>query len=445
MAERKDRIRVFVIGYAAKGPGVNGAETEKFWDSLVEGKSGITLLQPEEEFKDCKVKIGGQLPPIDISIMPPKDQKRNHAVTHLSAVLGYEALKMAGRLGNDGKVIVNNEEERYRIGCVVGSATSGIAKLAEVQDIIREKGEDKVGAFESLQILPERPEIYLCKLFDIKGVNFLPVSACASGGVSIGVGVEYLRSGRVDLVVTGGVERPLSTPTQAHISKSLFTNMAALARLYDGTKNAAPYKDPTKISRPFSTDRYGFVMAEGGAQLILATEEYVMKNKTPVFAEIAGYGITNDAFHHDTSPSGIGAKMSMKLALIDAHLSPEEVDYVNAHATSTPEGDEKESWAIKEVFGQYAAKLSINAPKSMTGHLTGASGALEGWQCVMTINRGIIPPTINQDNGSIAPDLDFTPNVARRKCVGVAVSNSFGFGGGNVSLVFKEARLPGWV
>lgn len=443
-----ERSRVYVIGYAARGPGKEGVTTDRFWNSLVAGQSGIGLLQPEAEFQDCKVRIGGQLGNIDVSAMPLKERKRNHPITHLTASLGHEALTMAGRLGTDGRVMVTDADERYRLGCVVGSAASGTTKLGEVQRDIMLKGEDSIGAFDSLEILAERPEIYQCKQFGLQGVNFLPVSACAGGGVSVGVGTEYLRYGRQDLMVVGGGERTFSTILETHLSKSIFTNLRALARLWDGepitVNNMSPYTDPTKISRPFAPDgdRFGFVMAEGGAELALATEEYVIKHGTPVYAEVRGYAITNDAFH-DTAPSGYGAMMAMRLALADAGLTPEEVEYINAHATST-EGDKKEVWAIKQVFGNSPTQ-SINAPKSMTGHLLGASGAVDAWQCIKTINTGMIPPTINQENGSIDPDLDFTPGVARKRTVRVAVSNSFGFGGGNACLVLTEPRLPRWV
>lgn len=441
-----ERQKVYVIGYAAKGPGPEGIETMRFWNSLVAGKSGITLLEPQPEFANCKVNFGGQLYSFDISAMPIKDQKRNHPVTILSTALAHEALSMAEVLGDDGRISVASEEEREEIGNVVGSATSGIAYIAEIQDIIKERGEDKVGALDNLQVLPERPEIYLCKRFGIEGINYLPVSACATGGVSIGNAYQYLSTGEQMLMLAGGVERPYSTIVQAHFSKSLFTNMSALARLMldqnAGARSTSPFTDPTKVSRSFALNRYGFVLSEGGGIFVLANEEYVIKNNTPVFAEVAGYAITNDA-DDDVMSNGVGARKGMNRALRKAGLQPVEVEYLNAHATSTG-GDLQELKAIREVFGDYVTRLIINAPKSMTGHLTGAAGAVEAWQCVMSILKGIIPPTINHEEGTIDPEIDFTSNKARRKNVGIAMSNSFGFGGGNAVLIFREAKLPVW-
>ena len=439
-----ERSKVYVVSMAARGPGEEGVTSDRLWASLVAGQSGISMLEPVQEFADCKVKAGGMLSKdLDTSAMPAKDRKRNHPVTHLSATLGHETMQQVNLLGPDGKFIAKDEEERYRIGCVVGSAASGTPRLGQIQHDIMTKGEDSVGAFDSLEVLAERPEIYLCKMFDIKGVNFLPVSACATGSVSLGIASEYLRYRRQDLMIAGSVDRPFSTTLETHLSKSLFTNLRALARLQDGSPLSSPYTDPTKLSRPFAPDRFGFVMAEGGAEFLLATEEQVVKRGLNPLAELRGYAITNDAFH-DTLPSGIGAKMAMLLALEDAGLGPDDVEYINAHATST-DGDEKEVWAIKQVFGANRRNLSINAPKSMHGHLVGAAGAIEAWECIRTIMEGVIPPTINQENGSIDSDLDFTPNVARYRKIGVAVSNSFGFGGGNASLVLTEPRLARWV
>lgn len=449
--DSQGRRRVVISGYEAIGPGNMGLNAGDFWNSLIAGQSGIDYLRSIDstgnltttEFDNCAVRIGGQLPILNTDrIMDPGDRKRNHQVTHLSAVTAYGAMERAQLMDPTVGVKFKDDEEKYRFGEVVASAASGTARLGVLQRTIDTRGEDRVGGTESLFTLAERPGIFLCKLFDLKGWNFLPVSACQSSGASLAIATNLIRSGVQDVVLAGGVENPMpiDSPIETHLSQSLFIKLRAL------TKFLGNPPDPTKASRPFNKnrDQDGFVMSSGSGILVLEDYAHAMERDAPIFGEVIGVSITNDGQNvvSDTLSSGEGSMMSMRLALRDAGISPDAVDLLVAHATSTP-GDEKEVQAIKQVFGNRPDWLSVYGPKSMTGHLLGASGGNQAWQAMMAILNGIIPPTINMEN-PCDPDLDFTPNTAREKDVNVALSNSFGFGNGNSTIALRRLVLPRW-
>jgi 3-oxoacyl-[acyl-carrier-protein] synthase II len=262
-------------------------------------------------------------------------------------------------------------------------------------------------------------------MFGMRGPNFATVSACASGCHAIGEAFETIRRGRVPMMLAGGSEAPV-----VPIGVATFSSMHALSRRND---------DPMRASRPFDRDRDGFVIGEGAGMLLLEELEHAQARGAPIFAELAGYGASADASHVTAPPDGgVGAVKSMTWALADAGIEPSDVDYINAHGTSTPLNDKAESQAIKSLFGDAAYRIPISSTKSMTGHLLGAAGAVEAVICLLAIRDGVVPPTINQENSDPDCDLDFVPNVARRAPVNVALSNSLGFGGHNATLVFRR-------
>lgn len=429
-----ERIKVVATGLGANFPGGIGVEAS--WQSLINGRSGISYLAPEEEYQHSIVKIAGQLPKvIPDSRINHKDVRRNHPITMLSANTAFETLENAVALNENNKVVW---EDPYRVGVIIGSAVSGTTRIGTIRDIIRDKGEDRVGPYESLQILPERPEIFLCKLFGIKGWNFLPVSACATGTVSIALAGHLIRSGIQDAVLAGGIEMPIGWTPDGHIGMSMFTNLRALTRKFNN--------DPTKASCPFTTNADGFLMSEGSGYVLLESEESAIKRGVPILAELAGFAVTNDASDLDTEPNVEGSTMSMKLALADALLAPEEIDYLNSHATSTPLGDRAEVKAIHNAFGKNLSKLLVSSTKSITGHLLGAAGGFESIVCIKAIIEGIIPPTINHSsNNLIDYNLDFVSNIARIRQIQIAMSNSFGFGGGNATAIWRAYQLTRWI
>lgn len=452
--DSQGRRRVLVTGLNAVGPGKTGLNSKDVFESMVVGRSGVDFLRAiddkgneiQGEFDKCSVRIGGQVPILDLTnIMSLKDQKRNHEVSHLSVFATHGALTSAELLNRNGRLKFKNAGERLRYGEVIGSAASGTSRIALIQYIIESRGESKVGPLESLKILAERPGVILCKIWDIRGPNFLPVSACQTGGASVFIGTELIRGGRYDVMIAGGVDSPmpLTSPIETHFSKSLFSNLA-LTR-FDGRPYEGAPENPAKVSVPFDFSAQGFVMSGGAGVLILEDYEHATRRGAPVYGEIVGTSVTNDGktAQSDTLSSGEGSITSMRLSLKDAGIRPKQVGLVVAHATSTPDGDLTEKNAIKTVF-RNSNELSITAPKSIVGHLLGASGGFGVWLALKSINEGIITPTINLKSAN-DPDLDFTPNAARHKQVEYAQSNSFGFGNGCSTITVKKYSPPRWV
>jgi 3-oxoacyl-[acyl-carrier-protein] synthase II len=316
-------------------------------------------------------------------------------------------------------------EDRDRIGVILGSGIGGIETLEEQAKVLFEKGPGRVSPVFVPMMIGNMGAGQVAIKYCLRGPNTTTVSACASSSNAIGDAFKMLQYGRADVMITGGAEATV-TP----LAMAGFIQMKSMS-----TRN----EEPEKASRPFDLGRDGFVIGEGSAILVLETLEHAQKRGARIYAEIVGYGSTCDAYHMTApDPEGHGAANSMKEALEDAGIDPSEVDYINAHATATPLGDKAETLAIKNVFGAHAANVAISSTKSMTGHLLGASGGLEAMVCILAIYYGIIPPTINYEQPDPDCDLDYVPNVARKAVVDVALSNSFGFGGHNATLVFKK-------
>jgi 3-oxoacyl-[acyl-carrier-protein] synthase II len=316
------------------------------------------------------------------------------------------------------------DEIRDEVGVVIGSGIGGIETLSAQFKILYEKGHDRLSPFLCTMMIANIAAGQVAILHGLHGPNYAPVSACASGAHAVGEAYEAVRRGVAKIMLAGGAEAPI-----VPIGIGAFNKMGALSTRND---------PPSAASRPFDAKRDGFVLGEGGGILILESLESALARDAKIYAELVGYGATADAFHV-TAPAegGAGARLAMKVALRSAGLKPEDVDYINAHGTSTPLNDQAETEAIKSLFGEQAYRVPVSSTKSMTGHLLGAAGAVELMACVLAIRDGVVPPTINLEHPDPACDLDYVPLVARKHPVRVALSNSLGFGGHNATLVVK--------
>jgi len=396
-----------------------GRAIDGFWDRVVRGDSGvgqITLF----DVAGYRVQFGGQVPweAEREDIAPPKELKRLDRFTQFAIGAAKDAVADSG-LDFSG-------EDPYRCGVVIGSGIGGLWEFEVQEERLLHKGIDKVSPFTIPKLMVNSASGHVSSLYGIRGPNFAVATACASAANSIGSALRAIQYGDADVMVTGGSEAAL-TP----IGLASFQNMRALSFRSD---------DPQAASRPFDADRDGFVLAEGAGVVVIEEFEHARRRGARIYAELKGYGASGDA-GHITQPDeeGRGAGRAIEMALIDAGLGVEAVHYINAHGTSTPLGDKAETAAIKRVFGPHSRKLAISSTKSHLGHTLGASGGIEAVVCSLTIERGVITPTINYHTPDPACDLDYTPNQAREARVDVAMSNSFGFGGHNASLVF--ARL----
>jgi 3-oxoacyl-[acyl-carrier-protein] synthase II len=403
--------RVVVTGSGVISP--LGNDTGQFWKNLVAGVSGagpITRFDAaglETRFA-CEVKGF-----TTEGIVDRKDAKRMDRFVQYAVVASHEAIRSAGLdLGT-----VNLE----RVGVVIGSGIGGMETFEAQHRIMIERGPGRVSPFFIPMMISDMAAGQVSIQFGLKGPNFCTVSACASGAHAIGEALRLLRAGDADVILAGGSEATI-TP----MALSGFGNARTLSTRND---------DPQRASRPFDQDRDGFVIGEGAGVIVLETEDHARRRGAPLLCELNGYGASADAFHM-TAPStdGDGAARAMKRALDDAGLPADDVQYINAHGTSTPTGDPVEVAAVKRVFGEHARKLMMSSTKSMTGHLLGAAGGLEAVVTALILARGIVPPTINLEHADPQCDLDFVPNQARAQRVKAALSNSFGFGGHNVTL-----------
>jgi 3-oxoacyl-[acyl-carrier-protein] synthase II len=380
----------------------------------VSGIRRITRFDPA----NYNTKIAGEVTDFEPTrYMDKKEARRMDRFTQFAVAASGMAVEDAS---------LNLEyEARDRIGVILGSGIGGIETLEEQAKVLFEKGPGRVSPVFVPMMIGNMGAGQVAIKYCLRGPNTTTVSACASSSNAIGDAFKMLQYGRADVMITGGAEATV-TP----LAMAGFIQMKSMS-----TRN----EEPEKASRPFDLGRDGFVIGEGSAILVLETLEHAQKRGARIYAEIVGYGSTCDAYHMTApDPEGHGAANSMKEALEDAGIDPSEVDYINAHATATPLGDKAETLAIKSVFGANAAKIAISSTKSMTGHLLGASGGLEAMVCILAIYYGIIPPTINYEQPDPDCDLDYVPNVARKAVVDVALSNSFGFGGHNATLVFKK-------
>ncbi|MCX7761193.1 MAG: beta-ketoacyl-ACP synthase II [Hydrogenothermaceae bacterium] len=408
--------RVVVTGIGAVTP--IGNNVQDFWSNLVNGVSGIDVIKRFDPVSyNLPVIIAGEVKNLrPEEFLDSKELKRMSDFVKFAVIAAKEAIQDSG-LELD-KIDLN------RAGVIVGTGIGGLRDIEEQQKVLMEKGARRVSPFFIPSGISNMASGYISIEFGFKGPNSCVVTACATGTHSIGDAFKIIQRGDADIMIAGGTESAI-TP----LGIAGFANMKALS-----TRN----EDPTKASRPFDAQRDGFVMGEGAGILILEELEHAKKRGAKIYAEVVGYGLTGDAYHI-TAPcaDADGAKRVITMALKDGKINPEDVDYINAHGTSTPLNDKIETLAIKEVFKEHAYKLKISSNKSMIGHLLGAAGAVEAVATVKTIKEGIIPPTINYEYPDPDCDLDYVPNKAIEYKVKVAISNSFGFGGTNACLAFK--------
>jgi 3-oxoacyl-[acyl-carrier-protein] synthase II len=413
----KDR-RVVITGLGVVTPLGNDIVT--FWDNLKKGVSGIhRIVSLDVSAYDCQ--IGGEVRNFEPKsyFKNPKDVRR----TDRFAQLAFAAAKMAME---DAGIDPYGEENRDRFGTIISSGIGGLETLETQHNILVAKGPTRVSAFTIPMLISNMASGFVSMEFGLRGPNLCIVTACATSNNAIGESWRMIKFGDADIFLAGGSEASMSP-----IGLAGFSAMKALSTRND---------EPERASRPFDRDRDGFVMSEGAGIVVVEELEHAKARGAKIYCELAGYGLTADAYHMTApEPQGDGAARAMKIALEHAGISPNEVDYINAHATSTGLGDICETRAIKTVFGEHAKNgLSISSTKSMTGHALGGAGAIEMAACALAMRDSIIPPTINLDNPDPECDLDYTANVAREKKIRVVVNNSFGFGGHNATLVAKE-------
>jgi len=416
---REGERRVVVTGMGALTPLGNDVPT--FWDGLVTGRSGIGPITMFDPVRTAS-KIGGEIRGFDAdAIMPRKEVRRNDRYVHYAWAAVVEAMRDAG-IENP----IGDEALAWRTGVIIGSGIGGINTM--IRDIIEAhtEGVERVGPFLVTAMIPDMGAGYVAIYANARGPNYATVSACSSANHAIGDSLNIIRRGDADVMIAGGAEAGIG-----EIPVAAFSAMRALSTQRN--------HEPERASRPFDAERDGFVIADGAGILVLEELEHARARGATIHAELVGYGATDDASHITLpAPGGRGAVQSMRVAIADAGLTTDDVDYINAHGTSTPPNDRAETAAIKTVFGDRAYRVPVSSTKSMTGHLMGAGGGIEAIAVIRAIETGIVPPTINQEHPDPDCDLDYVPNEARQVEVEVGMSNSFGFGGHNATLVFRR-------
>lgn len=407
--------RVVITGLGAITP--VGIGKDEFWQSLISGVSGIGPIT-RFDASDYTTQIAGEVKNFEPSqYIDKKEAKRMDRFTQFAVAATKMALE-------DAKIDLDRED-RSRIGTYIGTGIGGIETLHDQFKVLFEKGPGRISPFFVPMMIANMASGQASITYGLQGPNSCVVTACATGTNSIGDAFKVIQRGDADVMVAGGTEAAVSPAAVAG-----FCSMKALSTRND---------EPTKASRPFDKDRNGFVMGEGAGVVILESLEHALARGAHIYAEIAGYGYNADAFHITApAPEGAQAAKCMAMAIEDAGLKTIDVDYVNAHGTSTPLNDKNESLAIKGLFGEHAYKMAVSSIKSMTGHLLGAAGGIECIATALTIANGIIPPTINYETQDADLDLDYVPNKAREQKVDVAISNSFGFGGHNATILLKK-------
>ncbi|NTW58062.1 MAG: beta-ketoacyl-ACP synthase II [Nitrospirae bacterium] len=396
-----------------------GLDTETSWEGLIAGKSGIGPITQFDD-KGIPTQIAGEVKGFDAAkFIEPKEIKKMDRFIHLALAASQMAM-------DDAKLVIS-PENADRIGVIAGAGIGGLPAIERSYRAYMEKGYRRITPFFIPMAIINELAGHISMRFDAKGPNISVVTACATGTHSIGDAFKWIQRGDADAMIAGGAEA-----TICPLAVGGFNAMKALS-----TRNS----EPERASRPFDAQRDGFVMGEGAGLVILEDLEFAQKRGARIIAEVIGYGASGDAYHITSpAPNGEGAARCMSLAIKDAGISPAEVGYINAHGTSTKYGDELETMAIKTVFGGHARAVPISSTKSMTGHLLGAAGGVEAVISILALERGILPPTINLENPDPECDLDYIPNTARKKQVDIAISNSFGFGGTNATLVFRKFR-----
>ena len=407
--------RVVVTGLGMVTP--LGTGVEKNWEAVCSGRSGIGPIT-KFDASLFSSRIAGEVKDFNSEDFMDKQQIRRFDI------FIHYALASAGMAMEDAGFSIKSSDS-HRVGCVTGSGLGGLQMLEHYHSILKEKGPRRVSPFFIPGIIANMAPGQIAIEFGARGPNLSVQTACAAGTHAIGESFRLIKGDFADAMITGGSEAVI-TP----LALAGFCNMRALSTRND---------EPEKASRPFELNRDGFIMSEGAGILVIEELEHALKRGADIYCEIVSYGLSGDAYHVSSpDPGGIGAKNCIKMAINRAGLRPEDVDYINAHGTSTKMNDLAENKAIESVFGDYARKLAISSTKSMTGHLLGGAGGIEAAYTCLTIKHGIIPPTINYENPDPECNLDYVPNKCRKAKVNIAMSNSFGFGGTNASLIFKS-------
>lgn len=407
--------RVVITGLGAVTP--VGIGVESFWQSLLAGKSGIDRITRFDP-SDYTTQIAGEVKDFDpAQFIDKKEAKRMDRCTQFAVAATKMAFEDAG--------IDFEQEDRNRMGTVIGTGIGGMDALHDQYKTLFDKGPGRISPFFVPMMIANMPAGQTSITFGLQGPCTCVVTACATGANAIGDAFKIIQRGDADVMVAGGTEAAISPAAVAG-----FCAMKAMS-----TRNA----EPEKASRPFDKDRDGFVMGEGAGVVVMETLEHALERGAKIYAEVVGYGFNSDAYHITApAPEGAQAAKCMAMALRDAGIEPCAVDYINAHGTSTPLNDKNETLAIKSLFGEHAKNLKISSTKSMTGHLLGAAGGIEAIACILAIANSVIPPTINLENQDPELDLDYVANKAQEQAVNVALSNSFGFGGHNATILVKK-------
>jgi 3-oxoacyl-[acyl-carrier-protein] synthase II len=407
--------RVVVTGIGMVTP--LGPDAATNWDALTNGRSGIARITKFDP-SPYETQIAGEVKDFEpTTYMDRKEVRRTDRFTHLGVAAASQAIA-------DAKLEKLPDAER--VGTAIATGVGGLETLIDQVLLMEQRGPSRLSPFLVPMLMANAASAQISMQFGLKGPSLTHVSACASSSHAIGESGEIIRRGQADVMVTGGSEAAVLP-----LAIGAFATMHAMSRRND---------DPERASRPFDKDRDGFVLSEGSAVVILEEREHAVARGAQIYGELVGYGATADAYHITSpSPEGEGNARAMRMALEEAGMKPEDIDYINAHGTSTQPNDREETAAIKQVFGEHAYKLMISSTKSMSGHLLGAAGSFEAIACLMALKDGCIPPTINYTTPDPALDLDYVPNTARAKAIKTALSNSMGFGGHNASLIFRKA------
>ncbi|ULO05133.1 beta-ketoacyl-ACP synthase II [Paenibacillus sp. 19GGS1-52] len=393
-----------------------GKDLETFWGNLMSGKSGVSLVEAFD-VSEYTTRIASSVTDFDPEAMfGRKEARKMDRFVQFAVSAGEDALKDSG-------LTIGTDIDAERIGVSVGSGIGGLGTWEDNHNILLEKGPKRVSPFFIPMMIANMGSGQLSINLGAKGPNTTMVTACATGTHSIGESFRFIQRGDADAMICGGAEATIRPTGMAG-----FCAMRAMS-----TRN----EEPEKASRPFDVDRDGFVMGEGAGILVLESLEHAQQRGARIYAEVIGYGLSGDA-HHMTEPDPDGAARCMKMAIRDAGIAAEDIDYINAHGTSTPVGDKSETLAVKKALGDHAYKVAISSTKSMTGHLLGAAGGVEAIICGLSLQKGMIAPTINLDNPDPECDLDYVPNVPREADLNIVMSNSFGFGGHNATVILKK-------
>lgn len=410
------RRRVLITGLGVLAP--NGNDPATYWDAPVNGRSGVGTISRFDASRH-RVDIAGQVKDFDPGmVLDRKEVRHSDPFVHYAVYAASQAFDNAG--------LDMDRIDADRVGVIFGSGIGGIGTFERQHSVLLDRGPTRVSPFFVPMMICDMCAGMISIKLGARGPNYTTVSACASAAHAIGEAARKIQYDEADVMVTGGTEASITK-----MSLAGFSAARVLAQRNDS---------PESASRPFDADRNGFVLGEGAGAIILEEFEHARARGATVLGEFLGLGFTADAYHiADMAPGGEGGVRAMKIALRDAGMQPERVDYVNAHGTSTVAGDSAETAALRTVFGEHARTLAVSSTKSMTGHLLGAAGAIESVACVLALHHGVLPPTINYETPDPACDLDFVPNQARETHIEVALNNSFGFGGHNVALLFGRA------